>query len=199
MKKFNSSIPKEYCDENIFLVYWKKEKTPAYRRSALVHLFAKLGRCHSLTNCFLNLSNPIGDSCPAYLETINRPISLNMIYNRVNVDFYRFGFRLFEVNFRLCFENEIFYNPVHHELYLAAKELLSRFDVIFTLFKNDQAKSAKKSFSSATAKPTSSAAAILEKRTKMEYLDSILTSKATLLVVPVNMLNYWEVSGNKQH
>ena len=194
-EEFPSNSINEFSDDNIFLAYWKEETTPIYQRPALNQLIRKLERSHSLSHCFFHPVDSIRYSIPDYFDIVKTPICFEEILGRVKLDFYSSDFMLFEADIRLCFENAIRYNPVNHDVHLAATEMLSSFENLLTLFKYEQVKSAKKSFSNATAKPNSSIAAILEKRAKIEHLDSLLTSKATLLVVPGNLLNHWEVSG----
>ena len=193
----SSNSIEEFRDENIFLAYWKEETPPIYQRPELNRLIRKLEQSHSLSHCFFYPANSIQASFPDYVNIIKTPICFEEILKRVKLDFYTSDFTLFEADIRLCFENAIHCNPVNHDLHLAAIELLSSFETLLVLFKNDQVKSAKKSFSNATAKPNSSIAAILDNRAKIEHLDSLLTSKATLLVVPGHLLNHWEVSDTK--
>ena len=147
---------------------------------------------------FFNLADPIKDPIPDNFDVVKTPLCFDEIYKQVEADFYSTDFTLFEADIRLCIESKIRYNSVDHELCLAGKDLLSSFENLLMQFKNDQVKSAKMSFSNASAKPNSSIATILDNMTKLKYLDSLLTSKTTLLVVPNNRLNDWEVSSTER-
>ena len=194
-----SECTKEYCDETDFLAYWKEETTPEYQSLVLDHLIAKLEQNRSLSQDFDNSIDPIKDLCPNYLDIVKMPICFRGILDQVDDKFYSTDFTLFEADVRLCFENEMLFSPVDHKLYLAAKVLLSRFEVMLTLFKNEQMKLAKWSVPNEIAKTTSPIALNVETRIKLDYLNLLLMLKGTLLVVPVSILNCWEVSGCKQH
>lgn len=181
-----------FNDEQIFFAYWKEAFSPIYQRPALNKILKSVARTHPLSYRFHYPIDPIENEAPDYFDVITNPICFKDIISRINADFYIVDFILFEADLRLCFENAIMYNPEDNEIHLAAKELLLNCNEILCSFKRDQVRSAKKSFSSASAKPNSSIAAILEKRAKAEQLDSLLSSKATLLVVPGNLLNHWE-------
>ena len=90
--------------------------------------------------------------------------------------------------------NAMRYYPVENCVYETAKDLDANFLEIVSEFKTDQIKSAKKSFSNATAKPNSSVAAILERKARRDLISSMIPSAATLLVVPNTLLDHWEVS-----
>jgi hypothetical protein len=186
----------EFSVDHVFRAYWKEEMTPVYQRPSLTRLLKAVERSHPMTWKFYSPIDPIDDEIDDYFDVVENPICFQSIYSRINTDsYYSDDFTLFEADLKLCFENAILYYPMDHELHVAATELISKCDEILRPFKADQVRSAKKSFSNATAKPNSSIAAILEKRAKAEHLDSLLTSKATLLVVPGYLLNHWEVSG----
>ena len=185
----------EFSVDHLFRAYWNEEMTPVYQRPSLTRVLKAVEKCHSMSRFFYSPIDAIDDEIPDYFDVVENPICFKSIYGRVNSDsYYSDDFTLFEADLKLCFENAILYYPADHELHIAATELLSKCDKILRTFKTDQVRSAKKSFSNATAKPNSSIAAILEKRAKAEHLGSLLTSKATLLVVPGYLLNHWEVS-----
>ena len=197
-EEISSNRTKIYCDEHIFLAHWKEETTPECQRSELFRLCKKLMQSHSLSYSFFNLADPVKGSIPDYLNVVKSPLCFDDIYRRVDADFYSSDFTLFVVDIRLCIQNEMCYIPVDHELRRAGKVMITCFENLLLVFKSDQVISAKMRFSNAAVTPNSSIAAILDKMTKMEYLDSLLTSKATLLVVPNNRLNHWEVSSKEQ-
>jgi hypothetical protein len=60
-------------------------------------------------------------------------------------------------------------------------------------FKNDQLHAAKKSFARASVKPNSAVAALIEKRNRTLFLQSLVPSSGTLLVVPSVLMEHWQV------
>jgi hypothetical protein len=60
-------------------------------------------------------------------------------------------------------------------------------------FKADQLRAAKKSFARASAKPNSAVAALIEKRDRALFLQSLVPSSGTLIVVPSVLMEHWQV------
>lgn len=94
----------------------------------------------------------------------------------------------------LCDRNAVACNNPGHPVHEAAAVLSRVLAGLVNEFKAKQVQSAKKSFSRSSAKPNSSVAALLERRNYEDLLSSLKPTAATLLVVPVTLLNHWEVS-----
>jgi hypothetical protein len=60
-------------------------------------------------------------------------------------------------------------------------------------FKADQLHAAKKSFARASVKPNSAVAALIEKRNQTLFLQSLVPSPGTLIVVPSVLMEHWQV------
>lgn len=60
-------------------------------------------------------------------------------------------------------------------------------------FKVDQLYVAKKSFARSSVKPNSAVAALIEKRNQTLFLQSLVPSSGTLIVVPSVLMEHWQV------
>lgn len=60
-------------------------------------------------------------------------------------------------------------------------------------FQQMQLRSARKSFSNAKAKPNSRVAALLEDVARTNYLNSLESTSATLIVIPSVLMDHWKV------
>lgn len=92
----------------------------------------------------------------------------------------------------------IFRNALSHyspgdDMSQVTTRLSDRFDRLLEDFKACQILAAKKSFSNRSAKPNSLVAALLDKQARSLYIDSLVPSKSSLLVVPSNLMDHWEV------
>lgn len=73
-------------------------------------------------------------------------------------------------------------------------QVVHRFQQISLGFKQSNVDQARKSFSSVTAKPNSTVAAIVAESRRNKFFKSLLPSQATLLVVPAVLMDHWEVN-----
>lgn len=179
--------------DEVFNAYWKEQVVPCFRIQNLNKLLNTLVRENKRDSMFfLKPVDPAGDGCPDYLDVIERPISFADISRWNQQDMYKEDFDRFCSDVELCFSNAMTYNPDTHPIYQAAYRLSEKFKLHVEMFKSNNVRSAKKSFSSAVAKPNSSVASILEERSKTKLIDSLVPSSATLLVVPSVLLPHWE-------
>jgi len=93
---------------------------------------------------------------------------------------------------KLIFSNAMTYNPAGNDLHELASTMLETFENLVRLFKTEQLKTAKKSFSNNIARANSQVALLLATQQRREYMESLLPSASNLLVVPVTLLNHWE-------
>ncbi len=100
---------------------------------------------------------------------------------------------LFFTHFIFIFRNVWDYFPPDDKMYMVATRLARLFDELLEEYKAGQLSSARKSFSNTKAKPDSLVAALLEKQARLEYINALVPSKSTLLVVPSTLMDHWEV------
>ena len=89
--------------------------------------------------------------------------------------------------------NAKLYNPEGHFVHEAAKRMSSKFDGIAEQFKSNQLQKAQKSFARASSKPNSSVAALVDERNRRKFLESLVPSSGTLIVVPGVLMEHWQV------
>ena len=85
------------------------------------------------------------------------------------------------------------YNPPDNIVNRAADKLWRLFGVAIKEFKVKELQAAKKSYGRAQSKPNSSVAALIEKRSRDCFMQSLVASSGTLLVVPWVLMQHWEV------
>ena len=87
-----------------------------------------------------------------------------------------------------------FYAP-DDECRSGARNMRQSLDFLLAEFKEGQMKSARKSYSSALAKPNSAVAALLDEANNLAFMNSLVPSNSTLLVVPGVLVEHWRVRG----
>ena len=103
-----------------------------------------------------------------------------------------FGNRTYLITFTsLQIRNAMLYNPPEHPIYCAASRLSTKFKELVEDFKKAQANNAKKAYSSISANPDSSVAAILAEKANEALISSLYPSAATLIIVPNPLLKHW--------
>ena len=115
-----------------------------------------------------------------------------------------FVFRLFNVQVYwnstqvqciLCGRNATLYNPSENVVHQAAQRLTSKFRSLVEQFKLNQINKAQKSFANASSKPNSAVAALIDERNRKKFLESLVPSSGTLIVVPGVLMEHWQVMG----
>ena len=179
-------------DDEVFRSYWREGLTSVGRTPELLRLVNQLRQADPESGYFEFPIDPIKDGADKYFEIVKEPICMRDILARINVHGYGDDFERLCSDIDLCFRNAMLYNPPEHDIHKAAKRLSQNFTALVTQFKSEKTKSAKKAFSSISAKPDSSVAAILAERANDELLDSLYPSSGTLLIVPNPLLKHWE-------
>jgi hypothetical protein len=91
--------------------------------------------------------------------------------------------------------NAMDYNPRRHEIHGAARKLLDLFrNHLLVQFKREQLSSVRSSFLNPGLKPNSSVAVLKQKQSEAEFRKSLLPSSSTLLVIPLVLMEHWQVS-----
>ena len=120
-----------------------------------------------------------------------------MILSRISEGKYGLensDFESFVSDVELCFRNAMVYNPEDHEIHIAAKTLLHRFQrELLVQLKQEQLGSLRSSASNTSLKPNSSVALLLQKKSAQEFRSSLIQSSSTLLVIPHVLMEHWEV------
>lgn len=176
----------------MFRSYWREGLTSVGRTPELLRLVNQLRQADPDSVYFELPIDPIKDGADNYLDIVKTPICMRDILSKINVHGYRDDFERLCSDINLCFRNAMLYNPPEHDVHKAAKRLSQKFTELVAQFKSEKTKNAKKAFSSISAKPDSSVAAILAERASDELLDSLYPSSGTLLVVPNPLLKHWE-------
>ena len=117
----------------------------------------------------------------------------NIVWNN-NDGKYANDFVSYEKDVKRIFRNAMTYHDEDDEVFELAKDMLHEFKVLVAELKKKIILTAKKSFSNSTARPNCSVAAVLERKFREEYMSSLVSSCATLLVVPETLLDHWLVS-----
>ena len=91
--------------------------------------------------------------------------------------------------------NATLYNPSENVVNQAAQRLTSKFRSLVEQFKLNQINTAQKSFAKASSKPNSAVAALVDERNRKRFLESLVPSSGTLIVVPGVLMEHWQVMG----
>ncbi|GKZ00035.1 hypothetical protein MPSEU_000956900 [Mayamaea pseudoterrestris] len=110
------------------------------------------------------------------------------IMGRVDNNEYSTSFRLFEDNVRNIIKRFPIFD--HHDD--EREDCLSVFEALVYELKTSQLCSAKKSFANASARPNSRVTAIIEKQKLRELEEALLSTSATIIIVPSVLLNHWK-------
>jgi hypothetical protein len=167
-------------DDKIFRVYWKEQVDPIFQRQYMNRLTRELQRMDFHGWFRYPVS---GEAYPDYYDTIKEPMCFKDIYKRIAKDQYANDFESYMRDVQLILQNAVSYNPPCDDVHKLSEDMLEDFQILVGYFKMTQVQSATKSFSSSSARPNSSVAAILERRARKDYMDSLIPSAATLLVV----------------
>lgn len=178
-------------EDCVFGVYWKEQVDPIFQRRYMNRLTRELQRM----DLYFWFRYPVSSEAYSdYYDIIKEPMCFKDVYKRVDNNLYANKFEMYIHDVELIFRNAMIYNSPNDDVYELAKDMLADFKLLLSEFKTSQVQSATKSFSSSNARPNSSVAAILERKALKEYMDSLIPSAATLLVVPETLLSHWVVS-----
>lgn len=70
---------------------------------------------------------------------------------------------------------------------------MSEFRSLVGDLKGRQIRSAKKTYSNASARPNSRVAAMIERQSRQTLIDKLVPSSGTLLVIPSVLMEHWQV------
>ena len=177
--------------DDVFHAYWRDQLDPIFQRHELNRLTRLAQRLDGESVfrrpvcTFLN---------PNYLEVIEKPMCFLQISRNIESERYTNDFSAYVKDVKLIFRNAMEYNDQDDEVFELAKDMRREFKGLVAEVKKKIIQTARKSFSNSTGRPNSSVAAILERKFREEYMKSLVSSCATLLVVPETLLNHWVVS-----
>lgn len=180
-------------DEQIFEAYWKEQVVPEYRGRAMLKLYSGFLRSSGDVNLFYD-NYWLSTLQAKDTNTIRGSISLKDVRLRIsNCYVYEDSLHQFVSDVESCFQNAVSCTAASDLIREAAMRLLLAFHNQVVEFKRSQIEVAMKSFSRAGAKPESIVAALVERAHGEKLKSVLLSSAATLLVVPVVLVDHWMV------
>jgi len=192
----NETDRKVSAEERIFVEYWREQVADGFRAGVLHKLVNSFLRANRDADIFVSPVDPELHECPDYYEVITTPICFQDIKRKIDNGSYADSFSAFQKDAELCFSNAMEYNQEGTEVYNAARRMRDVFSKVVEEFKSLQVRLAKKSFGRALAKPNSAVAALVEQNKTLKLKSSLVSSSATLLVVPSVLLEHWEAQLN---
>jgi hypothetical protein len=176
---------------DVFYVCWREQLDPVYQR----HELNRLTRLAQRLDHESVFRRPVcAFENPDYLDVIEEPMCFLQVSRNISSGIYTNNFSAYVNDVQLIFRNAMTYNDEDDDVHELAEDMLQDFNNLVAELKKKIILTARKSFSNSTSRPNSSVAAILERKIRQEYMDSLVSSSATLLVVPETLLNHWVVS-----
>lgn len=186
-----AEVTENETDEKIFGAYWRGCVAPVFQRQGMNRVSKQAQRMD--VNRWFRL--PVSkEAYPDYYEVIKKPMCFQQIAKQIEKGSYDNAFESYVSDVELIFRNGMDYNPADDPVYELAEDMLSEFEEVVRAFKEKQLRSATKSFSNPNARPNNAVAAILNRQIRKKYVESLIPSAATLLVVPDPLLAHWVVS-----
>jgi len=123
-----------------------------------------------------------------YSEIIESPICMNDVLLKIEEDAYSSSVFDFYQDVRRIYSNAMKFNSPTHYIHQRAEYLLKELDALFVLFKQSQLQAA-----IASEKRTrSNLGTLIAEKKRLDLHDNLISSRATLLVVPHTLLKHWE-------
>ena len=177
--------------DDIFHAYWCEQLDPIFQRQELNRL-TRLAQHLDDQSIF---RRPVCTFLyPDYLDIVEKPMCFLQVSRNITNETYTNNFAEYAKDVDLIFRNAMKYNAQGDDVFELAKRMQHEFRGLVAELKKKIVLTARKSFSNSNARPNSSVAAILERKFREEYMSSLVSSCATLLVVPETLLNHWLVS-----
>jgi SNF2 family DNA or RNA helicase len=176
-------------DDIIIDSYWREvlvESTRNYDLRGIALQLRKRDHGQYFQSNVMDVLTP--DEQNLYLKIVENPICMNDVLLKIDEGAYSSSVFSFYEDVRRIYTNAKKFNAPTHYIHQMADYLLNELEVLFAVFKQSQLQAA----IAAGKRTRSNLGTLISEKKRMDLHDNLISSSATLLVVPHTLLKHWE-------